>query len=55
MTLSGLRRIEVVGRDRFRGCPVGRIDFVPGACEGGREGGPDDAVSSLGHPGMVLL
>lgn len=43
MILSGLRKIEVVGRDRFRRCPVGRIDFVPVACEGGREGDPDDA------------
>ena len=43
MTLSGLRKIEVVGRDRFRGCCISRIDLVPVACKGGREGGPDDA------------
>lgn len=43
MTLSGLRKIEVVGRDRSRGCSIGTIDLVPVACEGGREGGPDDA------------
>lgn len=42
-TLSGPRKTEVVGRDRFRRCSIGRTDLVPVAFEGGREGGPDDA------------
>ena len=43
MTLSGLRKVEVVGRDRFKRCSISRIDVVPVACEGAREGSPDAA------------
>lgn len=43
MIPSGLRKVEVFGRDRFQIHPVGRLDIVPVACEGGRGGSPADA------------
>lgn len=43
MMLSELRKVEVVGRDRFKSCSISRIDIVPVACEGAREGSPNDA------------